>query len=74
MFSLGPWEIILIVLAIMLLFGARKLPELARGLGRCTVEFRKGLKDEEEEKSKDDEKPKDGEKPKESDVSGEPGE
>lgn len=74
MFSLGPWEIILIVLAIMLLFGARKLPELARGLGRSTVEFRKGLKDEEEEKSKDDEKPKDGEKPKESDVSGEPGE
>lgn len=44
MFGLGPWEIILIVLALVLLFGAKKLPELARGLGRSTVEFRKGLK------------------------------
>lgn len=50
MFSLGPWEIILIVLALVILFGAKRLPELARGLGRSTVEFRKGLKTDNEEK------------------------
>ncbi len=54
MFGLGPTEIILIVLALVLLFGARKLPELARGLGRSTVEFRKGLKDEDGDNDKDE--------------------
>lgn len=56
MFSLGPWEIILIVLALVILFGAKRLPELARGLGRSSVEFRKGLKGDDENKSekKDD--------------------
>jgi sec-independent protein translocase protein TatA len=52
MFSLGPWEIILIVLALVILFGAKRLPELARGLGRSTVEFRKGLKGDEGEAGK----------------------
>jgi len=40
----GHWEIIIIVLAILLLFGGRKLPELARGLGRGLREFRDELK------------------------------
>ncbi len=56
MFSLGPWEIILIVLALVILFGAKRLPELARGLGRSSVEFRKGLKAGEEEPKKEDAK------------------
>jgi len=61
MFGLGPTEIILIVLALVVLFGAKKLPELARGLGRSTVEFRKGLKegddgDKKKEEKSDDEK------------------
>jgi sec-independent protein translocase protein TatA len=51
MFSLGPWEIILIVLALVILFGAKRLPELARGLGRSSVEFRKGLKGGEEDEA-----------------------
>ena len=46
MFSnFGAGEIILIVLVILLLFGAKKIPELARGLGKGMSEFKKGLKD-----------------------------
>jgi len=56
MFGLGPTEIILIVLALVVLFGAKKLPELARGLGRSSVEFRKGLKDGDDKDEKKEEK------------------
>ncbi len=38
---IGPTEIILIVLAILILFGASKIPELARSLGKATGEFKK---------------------------------
>ena len=41
MFGLGTPEIILIALAILLLFGARKIPELMRGLGSGIKEFKK---------------------------------
>jgi sec-independent protein translocase protein TatA len=43
---LNMWEIVLIVALVLLLFGARKLPELARGLGQGIKEFRKATKDE----------------------------
>ena len=49
--NLGGGEIILILLVILLLFGAKKIPELARGLGKGMSEFKKGLKDVENEKS-----------------------
>ena len=39
-FNLGPWEILLIMIVILILFGARRLPELARGLGKGINEFR----------------------------------
>lgn len=48
----GGWELIVIVLVIVLLFGARKLPELARGTGQALRIFKaetKGLVDEDEE-------------------------
>ena len=51
--SIGAPEIILIILALVLLFGAKKLPELARGSGRALRIFKaetKGLVDEDEEK------------------------
>jgi sec-independent protein translocase protein TatA len=47
--SLGPWEIALVILVIIILFGGKKLPELARGLGLGLREFKKakqGIKDE----------------------------
>lgn len=43
--SLGPWEIVLVVLVIIMLFGGKKIPELARGLGKALKEFRKTTKD-----------------------------
>ena len=47
--NLGAGEIILILLVVLLLFGAKKIPELARGLGKGMSEFKKGLKDVEKE-------------------------
>ena len=47
--SLGPWEIALVILVIIILFGEKKLPELARGLGLGLREFKKAkqeIKDE----------------------------
>ncbi len=49
MFGLGPMELLLIFLAILLLFGAKRLPEIAQGLGRGIKEFRKSVKDTTEE-------------------------
>ena len=43
--SLGPWEIVLVVLVIIILFGGKKIPELARGLGKALKEFRKTTED-----------------------------
>ncbi len=40
--SIGPWEIILVLFVILLLFGSKKLPDLARALGRSMSEFKKG--------------------------------
>ncbi len=58
--NLGAGEIILILLVILILFGAKKIPELAKGLGKGMSEFKKGLKDVEEEiKSGDKEKKSD---------------
>jgi sec-independent protein translocase protein TatA len=42
----GPWQIILIVLVVLLLFGGRKIPELMKGLGQGMKEFKKATKDE----------------------------
>lgn len=47
--SFGPMEIILIVIVIIVLFGASKIPELARSLGKATGEFKKGKQDVERE-------------------------
>ncbi|NTW56761.1 MAG: twin-arginine translocase TatA/TatE family subunit [Chlorobiaceae bacterium] len=49
MFGLGGGEILLIFLAILLLFGANKLPELAKGLGKGMKEFKKAQNEMEDE-------------------------
>jgi sec-independent protein translocase protein TatA len=40
-FGLGGWEVILILAVVLILFGAKKLPELAKGLGQGIREFKK---------------------------------
>mgnify|MGYP003401718406 CR=1 FL=1 len=47
--NLGAGEIILIVLVILLLFGAKKIPELAQGVGKGMKEFKKAIKEVEED-------------------------
>lgn len=47
--SLGFWEIALIVLVILLLFGGKKIPELMRGLGKGVKSFKQGMKEVESE-------------------------
>ena len=54
-YAIGPWQIIIIVAVILLLFGGRKIPELMRGLGSGIKEFKKATKEEEEEQAKKEE-------------------
>ncbi len=55
--NLGATEIILIVLVVLLFFGAKKLPELAQGLGKGIREFRKATREIQEDIESDTKKP-----------------
>ncbi|TVQ73053.1 MAG: twin-arginine translocase TatA/TatE family subunit [Balneolaceae bacterium] len=55
--SFGGVEILVIVLVVLLLFGAKKIPELARGLGQGITEFRKASTDIRKELEKGSEEP-----------------
>lgn len=52
--GLGWQEIILIVLVILLLFGARRIPEVMRSMGKGIKEFKKGMKEIEADITKED--------------------
>ena len=43
---IGPWQIVLVVIVLLLLFGGRKIPELMKGLGQGMKEFKKATKEE----------------------------
>ena len=45
----GTWEIVLIVLVILLLFGGKKIPELMKGLGKGVKSFKEGINEVEKE-------------------------
>lgn len=49
----GYWQIILIVLVVLLLFGGKKIPELMRGLGKGMKEFKDAAKEDDSSKEKD---------------------
>ena len=55
LFALGTPEIILIVLAILLLFGGKKIPELMKGLGSGIKEFKNAAKDDHPSNTKKEE-------------------
>lgn len=46
--SVGPMELIIILIIVLLLFGAKKLPELARSVGTSAKELKSAMKDEPE--------------------------
>jgi len=57
-FSPGPFEIILILVIVLLLFGGKKIPELMKGMGKGIKNFKEGINsdedDDEEAKKKSD--------------------
>jgi sec-independent protein translocase protein TatA len=55
--SLGVPELLLILLIVLIVFGAGKLPQLGRGIGEGIANFKEGLKGKEEDKRKTEEKP-----------------
>ena len=46
--AIGPWQIVLIVLAILLLWGGKKIPEVMKGLGGGIKEFKKASRDDDD--------------------------
>ena len=64
----GPWQVALLILVIVRVFGSKKLPELARALGKAKGEYKKGTAEgealikEEEAKAKSLEQEKESEK------------
>ena len=47
--AIGPWQIVLIVLVVLLMFGGKKIPELMRGLGKGLKEFKEAKNDSNKE-------------------------
>ena len=45
-FGLGGWEILIIALVVLLIFGGKKIPELMKGLGKGVRNFKEGIKEE----------------------------
>ena len=59
---IGPWQIVIIALVIVLLFGGKKIPELMKGVGKGVKSFKEGMNEVEKEIKEDvkadEEKPK----------------
>jgi len=59
-FGIGGGELLIVLFIVLLLFGATKLPQLAKGLGQSVKEFKKASKDDpDEEKAAEAKKPSD---------------
>ncbi|PTM06396.1 MAG: twin-arginine translocase TatA/TatE family subunit [Bacteroidetes bacterium] len=52
--AIGPWQIILVVALVLLLFGGRKIPELMRGLGGGIKEFKDAVKEDDKDNKDSD--------------------
>ena len=51
MLGLGPWELLIVLAVVLLIFGGKRLPELARGLGKSVTNFKAGLNEEQSEET-----------------------
>lgn len=51
---LGTWEIILIALAVLLIFGGKKIPELMKGIGKGMRSFREGVEGKEDKENNEE--------------------
>ncbi|HZI89031.1 MAG TPA: twin-arginine translocase TatA/TatE family subunit [Candidatus Polarisedimenticolia bacterium] len=54
MFNIGPQEMFILFLIIILLFGAKRIPEIGRSIGKGIQEFKKGMREVESEMSLND--------------------
>ena len=52
----GTWQILVILLVVLLLFGGKKIPELMKGLGRGVKEFKDGINPDEDKEGKEENK------------------
>ena len=59
MFGLGPMELTIILIIILIIFGAGRLPEIGSGIGKGIRNFKKSVSDTENEKIEDEEKKSD---------------
>lgn len=50
--NIGPTELIIVLVIVLVLFGGAKLPQLARSLGQAQKEFKKGLNDRDEDEER----------------------
>ena len=55
---IGPWQIALLVVVVLLLFGGRKIPELMRGLGGGIKEFKDAVKEDDKSANEGDDQKK----------------
>lgn len=55
--GLGGWEILLIILVLLIFFGAKRIPDLAKGLGKGIKEFKDATKEIKDEIEKEDTRP-----------------
>ena len=51
--SVGPWQIVIIALVVLLLFGATRLGDIGKGLGEGIRNFKKGVSEDEDEAAKE---------------------
>lgn len=59
MFGLGTQELIIILILVLIVFGAGKLPQVGSALGKGLRNFKQGIKDDDDEKKKEIEEKKD---------------
>lgn len=50
---IGPWQIVIIIAVVILLFGAKKIPELMKGVGKGIKDFKDATKDSSEKDSEE---------------------